>query len=216
MIKTYEEFEDHLIALIKVRSRNYVNTDCDVNALIELVYTEIMGEVTLEWIKQPYEITSDIEFTIPDDNRSLELLVPTEIYGTVADVEYTDEDDSCVCGSYSIKKMLQEVEPNTFRFKSCDFHEDYIGKTIYFIRPVTTDLEHLNGRIYRIIASCMLEGIMMYIEGTIPSQVDTAVNNYAYNRYQVCKTRLINKYPQTNYVSQTYINGDDDGNIRIV
>ena len=57
LIKSYTEFEELLIKLIKMRSRNFVNTDCEIGSLIELVYNDINEHCVLGWEK--YAIVVD-------------------------------------------------------------------------------------------------------------------------------------------------------------
>ena len=57
MIKNYDEFHEQLIAAVKFRSRNYVNTDCDIDILIQTVYNDIADNITLEFTETEYILT---------------------------------------------------------------------------------------------------------------------------------------------------------------
>jgi hypothetical protein len=50
----------------------------------------------------------------------------------------------------------------------------------------------------------MLEGLMQWIESSIPSQIDAAIENRAYQRYYLEKQKLQSQYPQVRYFDNRY------------
>ena len=92
MIKTYEGFSNHLDELIRIRSANYANTDCNIDTLIEQAYQDIQAEVLLEVKRQEYTVDDEQTITlinsnaVDGDNSNL-----TELYEDVLDI--VDEND---------------------------------------------------------------------------------------------------------------------------
>jgi hypothetical protein len=204
MISTYEEFKDHIIAMVKVRSANYAETDCDIEAIMYAVYEDIQNTVLLEVVKQEHEVTEDIEFEIRSNNAPLEY----DMYGnphyddSKATETYTDVLEIVDWNDVSILDYLHQTDTDKWRWnvyydcKSNCVPKSAIGKNIYFYRKKITGLQHMNQKLYSRIMSAMLEGIMYYIQSAIPSATDTGVANYSYQRFYNAKKALMNQSPQ--------------------
>ena len=58
MTNTYSDFISRIGSVIKIRSKNFVNTDCSIEELIRLVYNDIMTKINLSFVKDEYLIVS--------------------------------------------------------------------------------------------------------------------------------------------------------------
>ena len=193
MLTSYSAFKDRLISVIKIRSRNFVNTDCDIDALAHIVYNDIISEVNLKWYKQPYVISDEELIVLPANNIvGDDTATVTEFYKRVYDI--VDEDD-CNITDYIIR-----TDNDTYRYISLEYRDYNKGKTIYFVRSVAATIETLNLEQYHLILSAMVEGIMYYVQASIPDPNDGQTVNLAYQRYVAEKKKLINKLPQVQYV----------------
>jgi len=192
MLTDYESFYKHLVDTLQIRSRNYVNTDCDIEAAIEAVYRDISNIVRLEWIAQEYIVDKSVEkFQLQNDN-STPNAAPTERYGPETDI--VDEKYRPIS-----EKLLNLDQPGSFGWRDRTFRNSMDGKPIYFIRPVTYDIHVLPSHLYDIIFPAVLEGIIHWIEASIPSQIDAAIENRNYMRFYNEKRNLINRFPQIKY-----------------
>ncbi len=196
MINTYDNFVDRIGSTIKIRSKNFVNTDCNIEELTKMVYSDIMTKINLGYIKDGYLMDGSQTFEIRSDDRDPDDLTftTTEIYGTVMDI--VDEDD------YDISKFLQQVDNYTFKWVTENLVSDFDGKYIYFVRPVHYDIVTLPVNFYHDIFPAMIEGIMYHIEVSIPSQVDGQLSNLTYQRYYQERQVLLNRFPQVQYVEK--------------
>ncbi len=198
MINSFEDFETHVINMIKIRSKNFVNTDCDMDVLINLVYTDIMTKIILDWTKDEYLCDGSETITIKENNFDSTIIdfVVTEKYGLPTDI--VDEYD------YHIDKVLERVNTYEYKFVTEDLADEFNGKNIYFIRPIEYDITTLPSRYYDEILNALIEGIMYHIEVSIPSQVDGQISNMFYQRYFSEKQKLVDKYPQVQYVDSNF------------
>ncbi len=198
MLASYEDFEKQVINVLTARSRNFVNTDCDIIALSNLVYTDITNKIIFDWIKDEYLCDDTNTVTIRENNydSSTPEITATEKYGLPTNI--VDEYD------YDISMSLAHVDTYNYKFVSDAYIDEFNGKNIYFIRPVQYSIEKLPSRFYDDIFSAMIEGLMYHIETAIPSQVDGQLSNLYYQRFFSEKERLLNKYPQIQYVGTNF------------
>ncbi len=197
MLTGYESFKDKITAMIKIRSANYVNTDCDITAMISSVYEELAISILFEKARLEYTVLDVNQFTTVDNNSTdSDLSTMTKKYSDVLDI--VDEYD------VSILKDIHLVDDNTYRWNNysgvCSTENGVpsilIGKNIYVIRKSISSIETLTIDVYGKIFPAMLEGIMYYIQTALPNQVDGQVGNYSYQRYYNAKKALINLIPQ--------------------
>jgi hypothetical protein len=204
MLNSYDEFEKNMIDIIKVRSKNYTNTNCNIRAIIEVVYNEIIEEVNIDWIFQEYTIKEDKKLIVLPENNGDPTqdpeLVPTERYGEVYDIiNYAGLDMS---------DLFQAVDEGVFQFLNESLHQQYIGETFIFVRPKRIDIQALSPKYLNALYRALVEGIMYHIEVSVPSQVDVTFSNYTYQRYYNARKELINKFPQIKYYEKyTNLNG---------
>lgn len=189
MIRNYQSFKDNIEKMVKIRSANYVESDCDILAMIETVYEDIQSEVLLDTIKQEWVTDGEEEFTIPNYNSEIEDNI-IEKYTNVLDI--VDEYD------VSILDALHMTDDETWRWDSrySGPSEFPSGTSIFFIRKKISDLSSLDPLAYGDLTVAILEGVMYFIQTAIPNQVDGQVGNYSYQRYYNAKKELANKHPQ--------------------
>ncbi len=203
MLTSYEEFKDYLTGIIKIRSKNFVNTDCDLAFITGLVYTDLTSSVILSWVKQEYLCTDSETMVLDRDNHSIITQKTTEEYGIAFDI--VDAED------YSVNEWIAHVDECTYKWKTPELVSDYNGKKIYFVRPVKYSLEELPTRFYSVILPAIIEGIMYNIETSIPSEIDGQLSNLYYQRFYQEKKTLINRYPQVQYVDKNLPLRTEDG-----
>ncbi len=194
MITSYQSFIDSIGEMIKIRSRNFVNTNCDIEQLVYFVYNDIMTLVNMTYIKDRYKVDGSGDITIRIDNRIIddENNPPTQYYGTPTDI-VTDS-------GYTIMNMLQRIDEYTYRWIADELYTKFDTQYIYFVRPMHYDVEHLPSEYYSRIMTAMVEGIMYNIEVTIPSQGDGQLANLYYQKFFNAKADLMNRFPQVEYV----------------
>ena len=199
MINTYDDFVDRITSTIKIRSKNYVNTDCNLDYLVSTIYNDIMTKINLGYIKDGYLMDGSEIFEIRSDNKDPDEPdnpenVATEHYDMATDI--VDDED------YKINKLLQRVDKYKYKWTTQYMMDEYNGKYIYFVRPVHYDIQVLPSNMYQEIFSAMIEGMMYEIAVSIPSQIDDAVSNRFYQRYFNERENLINRFPQIQYVDE--------------
>ncbi len=196
MTNTYSDFISRIGSVIKIRSKNFVNTDCSIEELIRLVYNDIMTKINLSFVKDEYLMDGSESFKIKIDNQDKEdpSSEITEYYGEPSDI--VDADDYC------ITELLQKIDDYTYKWISSELAEQFNTKYISFVRPVHYDMEYLPGRLYHDIFPSMIEGVMYHIEVSIPSQTDGQLSNLTYQRYYQERQNLINRFPQVQYVDK--------------
>ncbi len=195
MLTSYSAFEKALVTMLRVRSKNYVNTDCDIVAIIEVVYSDLSSNIIFNWVKHWHLVDDREIILLPRNNISNDdVLTLTEEYGVVTDI--VDENDRC------IKNLLFRVNENEYKWTSEEAMKEYIDRSIAFVRPVIYKIDSLPIRFYDKVFTAMLEGIMYHIQLSIPSDGDTQAGNLAYQRYYSEKQKLLNLYPQVQYVDK--------------
>lgn len=191
MIKTYTEFEEFLDKAIIYRSKNYVNTDCSISTLIELVYQAITNEVIFFYKLQEITYNGAADLILQNDNGN------DELYGPVLDVcdeNLTDISDL----------MIFSTEPNLV-FKDEYTADAFIGKKIIVLRPLVKDVKKLDMSMYNIIAPCVIEGLMYHIEESVPSPVDNQIAANAYKKFMLEIDKLRNKFPQIQKIGDLHV-----------
>ncbi len=195
MLTSYEEFEKALIVMLRVRSKNYVNTDCDIVTILDLVYSDISSTININWVKTIHAvIDEDIIYLASNDIQDGNVSTLTEEYGVVHDI--VDDED------YDIGNLLFQVNDNAYRWKTSDAKEAFIGKDIFFIRPVIYKLNSLPFRFYDKLFTVLVEGVMYHIEASVFNPNDIEAGNLSYQRYYAAKNKLINDYPQVQYIDK--------------
>jgi hypothetical protein len=166
-------------------------TQNDIVFLANQVYLEIAMDVELEYRNQ--EVVLD-KNTKKYDVDALNTITDNTLWLGVINI-LDDE-------GYSISDIFTEEEKGVF---TVGVYEDPIvdrwlsnndGKTIYFVRQVIPDIEMLDSRLQLIIMDALLEGMMYYTEGQIPTQVDAAVANTSYQRYYNARKQLKETFSQ--------------------
>ncbi len=195
MLVSYENFKTGFVSMIKIRSKNYVNTDCDIDAILSTVYADVSTQIIFEWVKQSYTVVDEYSVVLPTNNIvGGDASTITEEYGEVMDI--VDDEDM------SINKILAKVDTCTYKWLYEEYRDSHIGDAIYFVRPVVYRLEHLPSDMYDKLFTALLEGVMYHIQLSIPSQGDTQAGNLAYQRYFSEKQKLLNLHPQIQYVDK--------------
>ena len=49
LITSYDDLTTSITEILKIRSKNFVNTNCNIDVLIDYVYQEIAMDVPLSW-----------------------------------------------------------------------------------------------------------------------------------------------------------------------
>ncbi len=202
MISSYESFLTQLEAAIIFRSKNFVNTDCDIHVLTAMVYTDIANEMNLRYEKYPYIINDEILIYLDTDILDVDL----ETIGTYKDVyDIVDQYDN------TLMKEIVKTDTNTYRYVHDQYRKNNIDATIYFVRSVIPDISQLDNRLYNKLLAVMIEGIMWHIQASIPATADGQIINLALQRYYSQKTALLNSMPQVQYIKKRVNVGDDYG-----
>ena len=195
MLTSYENFIFDLNNTIKYRAKNFVNTDCDINTLIHLAYNDIASNINIEWEKYPYIISEDEIIELPfSDATDIDSLAIRKVYKDVHDI--VDEND------IDLSKIIIRTDENRYKYLYSSYKTDNIGKTIYFIRSFIPNIKNLPLKLYHLIFHAMIEGIMYHIHASIPDPSDGQVTNAVYQRFYAEKAKLINTFPQIQYVQK--------------
>ena len=202
MIRTYEEFLDDLNALLVIRSRNFVNTDCDLNALIQLVYNDINEHCVLGWEK--YEVTiddiTDIVTAPANNEENNDVLTITKYYGSITAI--TDKNGT------DVTKIFKKISKYEYQFINETLWEEFYDDTIHLYMSIHTSLETLNPKVYHNILMAMLEGVMYHIQRAIPNPDDLYAVDNAYKVYTREKDKLLDNKPQYYTVDKNALIGD--------
>ncbi len=199
MINTYNDFLERIEYTIKLRSKNYVNTDCGLENLTRVIYSDIMTKINLGYIKDGYLMDGSQSFAIRGTNENLD--TPSDPNGAATE-HYKVPTDIVDDKDYTISRLLQHVDNFTYRWTTEEAASNFDGRYIYFVRAIHYEIESLPGHLYQDIYNAMIEGIMYEISTSIPSQVDDLVSNRYYQRYYNERTDLINRFPQVQYVEE--------------
>ncbi len=190
MIRNYEEFKDTLIEMLKIRSANFINTDCNINILFASVYDDICRDVILNTIKQ--EIIIETNKT----NYMLENTLIHDINNTDSHIDYYgDYFDIVDSEYYDISNWFTQIENGEFDVDILLTQQ--LNKTsVYILRKNTVSIRYLTPTMYQNIFTAMMEGCMYMIQDVIPSEIDIQGANLGYQRFFKAKEILRNEYPQ--------------------
>ncbi len=205
MIINYITFTDQITAIIKLRSKNFVNTNCDIANLISMVYTDIMNEVNLTYEKYPYTISDDKIITLTNEKLDTDGLTVLTIYKEVFDI--VDEHDD------TLGKQILKTDNSKYRYVDDLYREDNKGKTIYFVRSTIPAIDSLDSKMYNKMFVALVEGLMYHIQASIPDTADGQIINLQYQRYYAAKKELLNSLPQVAYIPKHANERSDYGDI---
>ncbi len=190
MLISFEAFEDALLSVLKIRSTNFVNTNCDLDILLRLVYTDVAQNITFDSVKTGYLTTDEKTFKLKDDDVDSEdgSSVLTMRYGIatkiVDDAENDIDEQMIILGDYE------------YKLDDSFFPGIYLDRYIYFYQPITYAMEYLPVKYYDEIFNAIVEGIMYQIEVSIPSDIDGKLSNLYYQRFFNEKKRLQENHPK--------------------
>ena len=187
MITTYQEFQEHLNNLVKIRSKNYVNTNCDIAVIMQNVYAEISTEVNFFAEMQEIVITKSLY------NYALENIlfepVDNKVIGILTDTyEMVDSDGEDVSNYFTQMAYGNYILNSTNPFKEND--------VVFVLRKKRIDLEYLSADMYEVLIKATIEGMMFQIQDSVPSQIDGQLANLQYQRFFNAKKELRLMYPQ--------------------
>ncbi len=190
MLTSFEGFKESLLAVMKIRSANFVNTNCDLNYLMRLVYTDIAQSITFKTIKEEHLVDDSKLFVLKENDFDSsdpvsELTMRYNIATSIVDDE-----------EINIENFMVVLDDYEYRLDDSSFPERYLDRNIYFYRPVIYAMESLPSKIFEEILNCMIEGLMYQIEVSIPSDIDGKLSNMFYQRFFAEKKKLQEKYPK--------------------
>lgn len=183
---TYAEFTAQVQAVSTIRLRNYTWTEANLTAMIDYVYRDLMNEIHLEWEDQDIVIDKAVkEYDVTNANNS----------------GLFDAFDS---EKFSIWPFLSlDDDENTVHIINEEFLDFYDGQTITITRKHMPAIADANPRTLDKILKAIIEGIVYFIQDSIPSQADTQAANFHYQRYFNERKMLINLNPQMKSPGQT-------------
>ncbi len=190
MLVSFEAFEEAILAVLKIRSANFVNTNCDLDVISRLVYMDIAQNVHFDSVKTGYLTTDEKTFELKSDDVDslVEGSIPTMRYGIatkiVDDAENDIDEQMIILGDYE------------YKLDDSFFPGIYLDRYIYFYQPITYAMEYLPAKYYDEIFNAMIEGIMYQIEVSIPSDIDGKLSNLYYQRFFNEKKRLQENHPK--------------------
>ena len=191
MLASYEDFILNLTNAIKYRSKNFVNTDCDIGVLIETVYQDVQSVVIFDYKMYNILVENIINNTVvlPDSDTGDH--EATELYGPVMDIT---DNESC-----NVSKYFNEIDRKVYHVND-SFLQNTNSISIDFIMPVTRPLEYLDAHIVNKLNKVLLEGVMWHIHQSIPFAPDAQpIVQAQFARYEYAKKELINMLPQVMY-----------------
>ncbi len=190
MIISYNSFENKLIEMLKIRSSNFVNTDCNMEVLIDTVYSNIMNDVNFDTTKTGYVLNEEKIFILKQDNYDpqVESIIATIRYGIATKIVDDEE--------VNVEDYMVILEDYIYRLDDSMFPNRYTDRTFYFYQPTLYSIELLPPKYYDEIFPAMIEGIMYEIEVSIPSEVDGKLSNMFYQRFFNEKEKLQKKHPK--------------------
>ncbi len=197
MLHTYDDLLSHLSLMVRIRSANYVESDCDIEAMLYTVHEDINQSVVIDVIKQEHVIVKNETDIVLRNNNAIE--VSPGLYDELSATErYTDVFDIVDSADVSITQYMHNSDINTWTFNNYENYDnvycidDMIGDSIYFIRKKILDIKYLTPEVYNRLLNAYLEGVMYYIQTAIPNQIDGQAGNMSYQRYVNAKTNLTN------------------------
>jgi len=188
MISSYDEFKEELESFIIFRSKNYVNTDCNISMLVDIVWDEITSDINVMW---------EVEDVLIDGTQRI-----YDIASMVADTDgkvlkYYKDITSIVSDEFvDIDLFFDVLEGNQIQINDTNFLADQDGRTIQLMRRVVPAIEILGLEMYGMVRNALVEGVMYHIETSVPSQQDSQVANLQYVRYFNARKQLKEHLPQ--------------------
>ena len=192
MVSLYESFIDDLTQILVFRAKNFVVTDCDLHAITDSVYDDICRDVRLEYVIQHIPLVKGTyEYQMPNYETSDDPNSPQVNY------DYFLEMTDIVDDEMNNLELLTRVPSNGLFVLDKDLVDSHDGKDIHVMRNAQKNLRHLSAEKYNLIKPAMIDGLLYYIQDSIPSQVDSAIANLQYQRFYNGKKALIQRLPQT-------------------
>ena len=192
MLNSYKNFEKSMDQVMKLRSRNYVNTDCNISLLVNLAYNDICTEVMLAWNVFEFQIdmSQNITYVLPKTNNDTDPVKSTEKYVDIVDIADIDGNDLHHLFDISSDQYTIDIKPGI------GYENLYNGQTIRVLRSVIPDIEFLPTYMYNIIFTAMMEGMMFYIQDSVPSETDGKLGNLQYQRFFNAKKAIKARLPE--------------------
>ena len=207
MVRNYNGFRKQIEQFVVLRSRNYVNTDCNIDMLLHIVFAEIATEVKLMWDVQQLVFNADqLTYDLP----KYEVLEASK--DGKDDEEYPEEDDNAYASKYftdiydivdmegnDISSMFTQVDSNTLMITQ-EILDANIDSEFQVLRSVVPSVKSIEPWLYQLLLKPMIEGIMFNIQDSIPSQVDGQLGNLQYQRFFNAKKILKKLLPQRRWI----------------
>ncbi len=209
MVRNYIGFKKQLEEIIILRSRNYVNTDCNINMLIHSVFAEIATEVPLMWeIRRmmffegindyDMDITEILEYTAVDEEY-ISPLAEDYIDGIneyaakyIVDVIEVADDNG-----YDMSNILtRKITPTGSLYITDEDLKPRVNSFFNALMSVIPSIKSLEPWMYQLMIRPMVEGIMFNIQDSVPSEMDVKAGNLQYQRFFNAKKELKLKFPQ--------------------
>ena len=189
MVSNYQEFQDEITAILKMRVKNYMNTDPDMSAIENLVYTDITGSVVLD---AEY---SDIQL-VPGQTS---YYADGEEYNANGDIVayFGDTFDMVDSHGDDVSDYFIETYAGAYDVINNSVFTAVPDGLVIMVRRRTNKITELSPRMYNLILPAMIEGIIFNVQDSIPSQVDAEVGNLSYQRFFSEKKKLREQLPQT-------------------
>ena len=158
---TYNDYLIKITEIVKIRSVNYRLSQNDIIYMTSMVYTEIMQAVNFKPMKQEVLMIGEQK---EYDLETLYTPVSNELNLNVYKIEDKD--------GLPVSKYFRELDDNKFKLKYelIDiFYERYADETISFYRNTIPDIIYLDTTTQLVIFEALVNGIMYYTHGSIPS-----------------------------------------------
>ena len=190
---TYDNFEDKVVSMLKIRATNYRLTSNDISYMITSVFEDIQNSCVLKIHRQEVTIDRDIDTY---DLDALYTPIGTEYLAQVVAIKNAD--------GLSVNTYFNNIERYVYKVSrmvnSEGFLEVYDSEKISFYRQIVFKVEELPGDILDLIFNTVVEGILFYTQDALPnptaSQSPAQETNLHAVRYHSAKTALTNKLPQ--------------------
>ncbi len=209
MVRNYVGFRKQIKELVTLRSRNYVNTDCNIDMLMHVVFAEIATEVNLMWDVQTFTLNSDqLTYTFPsydildadddDDDDSEEF--PDEDNNEYASKFFTEIHEIVDSEGHDVSTMFTELSADVITIEQ-EMLDRHIDDDYRILRSVVPSIKILEPWMYQLMLKPMIEGMMFEIQDSVPSETDGKLGNLQYQRFFNAKKFLKEKLPQRNWIS---------------
>ena len=215
MIRSYKDFKERLDNMLIIRSKNYVNSDCDIDLLAETVFQNIAHEVALKW--RIFSFTIDNNQDVYDLPKTNEDDIPPTSSGTAGEfTEYYAETFDMVDGNGdSVANFFAEPTDGEYFVNNQEFQSQMDGQEVFVVRRAIPDIKNLDIMLYDKIFSAMLEGIIYHIQDSVPSQTDGQLANLSYQRFFNEKKKLLATMPQYRWMDGMQIGSTSFGQLSL-